>query len=450
MNINRPCFQKWGVLIFFLIGTVCLRSQEKPVKESALINMQYESWRNSSPEDSVIYKIKPESGETEILEIKVLEIKLDRYDFQLRTFLKERLLEEKRETFSLKDMNRYYKPEDLKEKGIEITEFRETILGSVYPCQKVLYPDGSQEIYCDKIPAGGLFKKLNPAGETIQELLETKQGAKRTSMVTELQDKKDKLSEIKTGALTVTELMAGLKDERTKIQQSDKDQKKVVIGNVGKQPEEEASKAETFLEEVKLQNGKTSDKFNQYAPVLVVGFDRLKASAKYHMIETVEPNPGGNPPIPLEINAAYTDYIRTKGKGAGLALFTLKVRDEVTTTLVRLKENPFPDMMAFELSPEAVSIIPGSFNCHHLRLVSPKQEISVKKQGGYQVTTIRDTKIDYWISVVQESTVAVKKVLTEREQIIKTSLDGTGEASDKIDRLKEKKWTLVEFNPITE
>jgi hypothetical protein len=447
MKSYEPNFLRWGFLVLFLIGTISICAQEAPVKEAPLVNMRYESWRNSSPEDTVVYKLKSESEEPEILEIKIIEIKLDRYDFQMRTYLKERLIEEKRETISLKDMERYYKPLELKDKGIEITELRETIMGSVYACQRFQYADGSIEIYCDKIPAGGLYKKIDSGGETISELLETRQGSKRTSMVTELDEKKVKTVEIKTGALTVSELMTGLKEDRAKIQQSIKEGKRVVIGNVGKQPVEESSRAETFLEEVKLQNGKVSDKFFKYGPVLVVGFDRPKASAKFHMIETVEPGSGESPPAPLEINITYTDYIPPKNKGYGWALFTLFVGDEVTTTQVRLKENPFPDMMAFELPPESVSIIPGSFDCYHIRLVSPKPEVSVTKQDRFQVTTIRDVKIDYWISNVEESTVAVKKTLTEREQIIKSTLDENVEVPEKIDRSRVKKWTLVEFKP---
>lgn len=448
--MKRLKFLLYGFAVLFLIGTFYNQAQETPVKETFIVNMRYESWKNSSLEDTVIYQLKAESKEPEILEIKIIEIKLDQYVFQMRTYLKERLIEEKRETISLKDMNRYYKPSELKDKGIEITELRETIMDSVYICQRIKYPDGSVEFYCDKIPAGGVLRKINPEGETMRELLEIKQGSKRITMVTELEERKDKPVEIKTGALTVSELMTGLKQEQAKIQKSDKEKKKIVIGNVGKQPVEESGKAETFLEEVKLQNGKVSDKFSKYAPVLVVGFDRPKASAKFHMLKTEEPDSGQNPTIPLEINITYTNYVPPKDKGSGKALFTIFALDEVTTTLVRLKENPFPDMIAFELPPEAVSIIPGSFDCYHVRLVSPKPEVSLKTQDQFQIMTIKDSKIDYWITNVEGSTVAVKKMLTEKEQIIKTSLDGTGEDSDKIDRTRIKKWTLVEFKPNAE
>ncbi|MBN1900807.1 hypothetical protein JW926_05705 [Candidatus Sumerlaeota bacterium] len=451
MKVNRQPLLRCGAILLFLFGTMSLYSQDAAVKETPVINMQYESWRNSSPEDIVIYKLKPESGEEpEILEIKILEIKLDKYDFQTRKYVKERLIEEKRESFSLKDMNRYYKTAELNDKGIMFSESRETIAGSVYPSQKLQYPDGSVEIYCDRIPAGGLYKKLNPAGEAIRELLETKHGSKRTSMVTELEGKKGKPHEIKTGALTVSELMKGLHQGQRTTSQPDPDKKKVVIGNIGKQPEEESVKAETFLEEVALQKGKASDKFSRYAPVLVAGFDRPKASALFHLIETIEPVSGEREPSPIEIRIIYSEYIPPQRKGYGNALFTLIVGDDITTTLVRLRENPFPDMKEFELPPEAVSIIPGSFDCYHVRLVSPKPEVSVEEQDGYQITTIRDAKIDYWISNIQDSTVALKKTFTEREQIIKVSRDGSSNAPETIDRTKVKKWTLVEFKPGTE
>ena len=440
----RSCME---ILFVLALTLVCMASwaQPLPKEEKQVINMFYESWHNCSTGDTAIYRIKAEKGEPDVVEIEVIDRKLKSFKFQESYYRESKLFEEKRKTFSLEEIKRYYTPSELQEKGIEFSELRETFKGSVYSCQRYQYPDGSVEILCDKVPAGGLLKKWDKQGSLVQELLDMRRGKGASSMVSEIKAEVIKPQQINRTALTVSELMDDISREK-KTQDKGRKKHSLVIGELGKQPEDVPVDAESFLEEVRLLKGKLTGKFNNFAPIFVMGFDGYEAKAKFHKITTRKPSREENPPIPKEITIDYSGYTPPEGESHGKALYTLLSEDKPSTGEVLLQVFPYPEMEVFELPPEAVTIIPGTFNCHHIRLVQLQPRQEVKKEGRFQTINMIDTKKDYWITNIKGYMAVAKRIDMKKEHRIKTPLDGVGESRSEI-FVTEDKWTLVEFTP---
>jgi len=439
-----------GFILFALICAL-VPAQEVNKGENQLINMRCESWRACTPGDMAVYNVAVGENKIDRLEIKVLEHNLDQIKYQTSALGEGRLIEEKTAEINLKEMKRYFYASDLKKEGIEFSNVRETFQGTIYTCQRFQYQDGSVEIVSDKIPAGGLLKKLDPQGKILQEILEFKEGRQTASAISSIKEQVIKPEHVGKSATTVSELLTGIRKEREQATSEGKKGKGVFIGNVGKQPAD-AGKAASFTDQVVLERGAPTDKFYKDAAVLLFGFNWPKATAEYHVIETLEPAKDANPPAPTRVNLEFAEFYPSKGekkRGGEPAkgLFIVSYDDTVTSAKVSMDTAPFPDMKAYELPIEAVTVIPGTINCLHIRLVSATPLQKVKKVENMQMVTLTDKKYDYWIGNVKDCNVVVKKIETEREKITHTSLEDTGEALSEEERIRVKKWTLVDFQP---
>jgi hypothetical protein len=206
------------------------------------------------------------------------------------------------------------------------------------------------------------------------------------------------------------------------------------------------------MEEVVLQKGNPTDKFYKDAAVLLFGFNWPGATAEYHVIDTLEPAKDQNPPVPTKVSLEFAEFYpqkdeKKRGKDPAKGLFIVSYDDTVTSAKVSLDTAPFPDMKSYELPVEAVTVIPGTINCLHIRLVIANPLQKVKQDENIQIVTLTDKKFDYWIGNVKECNVVVKKIETEREKITHTSLLDTGEVLSEEERTRVKKWTLIDFRP---
>jgi len=449
---NRIRHALFVALVLLLTGlSMFLPAQEGNKEETQVFNMRYESWRACRPGDLVVYKISGGEGQPDRLEIKVLEHSLDEIKYQTSAFGGGRLIEEKTLDIKLKELNRYLYPLELKKQGIEFSNVRETFQGTLYSCQRFQYQDGSVEIITDKIPAGALLRKIDSQGKIIQDLVEFKEGRQSASTISAIKEQVIKPEHFGRTATTVSELMSSMKKDKEQEALAGKRGKGVFIGNVGKQPVD-AVKAAGFMEEVELQRGVPTDKFYKDAAVLLFGFNWPKASAEYHVIETFEPARSASPPVPKKVNVEFAEFYppredKKRGKDMGKGLFILSYDDIVTSAKISLGSAPYPDMKSFELPTEAVTVIPGTINCLHIRLAISNPLQKVKKDENSQIVTLTDRKIDYWIGNVKDCNVVVKKIETEKEKITHTSLEDTGEALSEAESTKTKKWTLVDFQP---
>ena len=429
----------------FLIISPFLFGQETKPDETPVVNMRYESWRLSRTGDTVVYK--PKAGETgpDRIEKKLLDATLGRFRIQVRTYRGENLLEEKTEDYSIRDKKKTLLPSALAKEGTRLEPVREMFKGTVYYCQKYSNPDGSVEIVSQKLPMGGLLKKMNPEGNVVMELVEFWEGRRESTTISQIKEEKIVSRDSNKTALTVSELMKGIRRERRENSRQNSGRKRIVIGNVGKRPVKENA-APGFLDEVKQKGAKPTEQFISDSALLVAGFSRLNATAVYHLTEKrLPPSEGEGPVIPRKVEMIYQKYIPKSGDKPPRAVFEISSREQKEKIEIELGINPFPEMKAFELPPEAVTIIPGSFNCFHIRLVSPEPVIDVEQGEKERVVKIADTKIDFWISNVEGFLVVVKKLETTREQINRTSLEGGDPVSEEI--VLEKKWVLSDFQP---
>jgi hypothetical protein len=438
---------------FILFALICapVPAQEGNKGEDLLINMRYESFRVCSTGDLVVYSVSGGENKIDRLEIKILEHNLDQIKYQTSAYGEGRLIEEKTAEINLKEMKRYLYASELKKEGIEFSNVRETFQGTIYTCQRFQYQDGSAEIVSDKIPAGGLLRKMDPQGKNLQEILDFKEGRQSGATISAIKEQVIKPEHSGKSATTVSELLTGIRKEREQSAPEEKKGKGVFIGNVGKPPAD-AGKAASFTEEVVLERGVPTDKFYKDAAVLLFGFNWPKASAEYHVIETLEPAKGPNPPAPTRVNLEFAEFYPSKdekkrGKDPAKGLFIVSYDDTVTSAKVSMDSAPFPEMKSYELPVEAVTVIPGTINCLHIRLVTANPMQKVKQDENVQTITLTDKKFDYWIGNVKECNVVVKKIETEREKITHTSLLDTGEALSEEERTRTKKWTLIDFRP---
>ena len=432
------------LILFYVALQLPLAALEEG--ESYEIDMRFESWRLSLKGDTAIYKLYGKQGEPDRIERKIIDKTLDKIKYQVSTYRGEMLVEEKTERLDLKEMERKLFPARLREKGIVFSETRFTFQGSIYNCQSLQSPDGSVEIYSQKVPAGGLMKKLNPEGDLLRELVAIRYGRNEGSAVTSIKDEVIQSEHVGKTATNVSELMQGIRKERGQIRKSSKGRKKVVIGNIGTM-QEKKKQYNTFLEEVKEDGGVPTDEFISDAPLLVAGFNRLNAVAGYHLIRSVEPSSDEGPAAPVKVTINYEKFLSATNGDPPRGVFKITHNEKIETADVVLGKNPFPDMKAFKLHPEAVKIIPGTFNCFHIRLVTPKLLTSVREGQNLQVSTVTDKKVDYWISNVKGFMVVVKKIEADRQEITKVMLDGSGSAPQTEKITIVKKWTLTGFNP---
>lgn len=428
----------WVALLLLTMAGAILIAAEPNEKQE--YDARYESWRLSQSGDLVIYKLAGGENEPDRMEITITERTLDRLSFVTRTYQGERLLEEKPGRISLADMTRQFYPSELKQQGIEFSKSNEIISGTAHSVQKFAKDDGSYGIFSEKIPAGGLIRKVDASGKTVQELIESRSSKLGGSAVSQIKKETPKPSAFDRKPLSISDLRDEVRREKT-------ESAKIVISRDAAQ----AVKTQTalsFLEEVQQDKGQPTKRFLDNPPLLAFGFDRMRASARYFLTKTTEPAAEQTPEEPKPYIATFQSYLYHKGNPKPARARFIIIEDDKTTSPTVDLENPFmPDMKSFELPPEAVTILPGTFNCFRFRLVSATPATTVRKEGNNQITTITDKKIDYWITNVMDYTVAIKKIETEKvRQTIAPVEDLTNVISSE-EMTHVKKWILEEFSP---
>ncbi len=437
----------WAVLCLLFICLIVVAQDAAEPGETPVINFRYESWRLSRPGDTVVYHLYGAPGAPDRLERKLLKSILDRYTYQIRTYLGERLVEEKTATISLRDMSRKVYPSELRKTHIEMSTSREIFKGSVYNCQRLKKGDGSVEILSQKIPLGGLMKRLDAAGRTTEEVIEVRQDGVSGPSVSQIKKEVIKSPEAGRSAFSVSELLRKSRAEKKGIPATRKGKTAIVIGNIGEKPVE-THKAQSFIQEVKMAGGKPSELFSSKSALLLAGFNHLHAVATYRVSESLKPENKGTPTLPRKITITYLRYIRPidEKRHAGL-LFSLASEDGITTREIPLQPKPYHDMEAFELPPEAVTIMPGTFNCFHIRLVLPTPLRSTTDKGDNRIVTQTDKKIDYWITNIKGREVVAKKIETVKKRVTETAIDNPAMVISTEESTRSTKCTLVDFNP---
>lgn len=428
----------WVALLLLTMAGAILIAAEPNEKQE--YDARYESWRLSQSGDAVIYKLAGAENEPDRMEITITERTLDRISFITRTYQGERLVEEKPGRISFADMTRQFYPSELKQQGIEFSKASEIISGTARSVQKFAKDDGSYEIFSEKIPAGGLIRKVDASGKTLQELIESRSSKLGGSAVSQIKKETPKPSSFDRKPLSISDLRDEVRRDKT-------ESAKIVISRDAAQ----AVKTQTalsFLEEVQQDKGQPTKRFLDNPPLLAFGFDRIRARARYFLTKSTEPAAEQTPEETQPYIATFQSYLYHKGNPKPARARFIIIEDDKTTSPTVDLESPFmPDMKPFELPPEAVTILPGTFNCFRVRLVSANPTTAVKKEGNNQITTITDKKIDYWITNVMDCTVVVKKIETEKvRQTVAPVEDITAVISSEV-VTHIKKWILEEFSP---
>jgi len=439
-GIAMSLSKKLYCLVFVLLATAAALLIAAEPNEIQEYDARAESWRLSQSGDAVIYKLTGAENEPDRMEITITERTLDRLAFIVRTYQGERLVEEKPGRISLGDLTRQFYPSELKEQGIEFSKSNEIINGTARAVQKFVQTDGSYEVFSENIPAGGLLRKVDAAGKIVQELVEIHSSKLGSSPVSQIKKETPKPSAFDKKPLSISDLRDEVRREKT-------DTAKIVIER-GEAKDAQTQPFASFLEEVHQDKGQISKKFLDNPALLSFGFDRLKASARYFLTKSAEPSAIQTSEETQPYIATFQSYLYRKGnpKPARARFITIE-DDKATTNDVDLEKPFMPDMKLYELPPEAVTILPGAFNCFRVRLVSATPATTVKKEGNNLITAITDKKIEYWITNVMGSTVAVKKIETEkiRRKIAPAEDPAAVLSSEESTRIK--KWILEEFTP---
>jgi hypothetical protein len=414
-------------------------------EDKSILNVSYESWRTSRKGDTVIYRIIGQKEGPDRVIKKITDRTLDKIDYQVSYYSGSRLLEEEtRQIVLKKDLKKRVSLSGLKKKGIRVSNTSLTFRGTLYKCVKYVYPDGKEEIYSPKIPAGALLNRKGADGKILEELVEIRMGSATGLRISQIGKKTGSNKEIKTGAFSVSELMKGMKHEKKPVRSK---KKSMVISFNSNAEKKNAGEFQNYIEEAKENGGNSAKQFLDNSTLLVYGFDKLHARVKYHVIESIQPQESDDLPIPATLSINYEKFIVSKKKTIPhRGVFNLEIDGETSVEEIALKVNPYPEMAAFEFNSEAVSILPGSFNCFRIRLVSPEPVTVVEEKDGIEIKSIIEKKIDYWISVEKGCQIVVKKIETEKEKITETPVDGT-DSADFREIIRTKKMTLIEFIP---
>ncbi len=410
---------------------------------SSLRSAIYDSWHSSRKGDTAVYRIKGSADGADRMERVLLERSLEEYVIQVKMFQGDRELSEKTERLNPKEIERNLDLKKMSAEGIEISQSRETVLDTtLLQIQVWRHADGREERYTSNVPMGGMYRVKSPEGEIVLELVEIQKGRVTPSAVSEIGRKPGKTGP-NQGALTVGELIRGM--ESTPGKASPATGPTIVLGNVRDQPES-AAEAENFLHETQIQGGLPSSRFMDNSILLIEGLDHLNAAVRYFYSESVEPSESEVPEIPRRIEIRYAEHIPSKDpNGTPQAVFITTDGENETRRTRPVNEKPYPDMLLFEMAPEAITTAAGTFNCFHMRFVNRTPKQTINMDGDIRQDTLEDRKSDLWISSVKGYTAVIRRIDTEQVTTSRFPDNNSMQVMEKSRKTIIRKWTIEDY-----
>lgn len=429
-----------------IIGLSVVAEEGKP-DEEPVFDFRYESWRLTRPGNTVIYELNLESENMDKLVKTLVEHKLDQLTYKESYYNGDRLIEENTGKINLEERKSKIYVSNLREEGVSFEEMRVNFQGSILECQKFSFPDGRVEIYSHKIPVGGLLRKIAPDGTVVQKLTDIHYGREAEATVSEIKSEVTGVKDGESSALSVSDLMKGMKKDQS-AKKSRSRQSTLVISETNQDTDSEESPG-SFLEQIQRTSGASrTERFLDNTPLWIAGFDRYGAKVTYHISRTIIQDGEETKKKPVKKVIHFEKYIRPedyekKPKG----VFSVKGEEETDKWSITMEINPYSEMEAYELPAEAVSILPGTFNCFHIVLVSREPEVTEEEKGNERIVTRTDKKKEYWISSVKGHLAVVKKIETDKKQISRTDSADDSFVLDKNEVTEITKWTLVDLQP---